>query len=133
MSDHIQVIKFDITTALCSIFSIAYFFSVPSSKRSKVVNGEFDDDDDIWNDDVGQLKRPVSVLGAQKRKSGSPVKDVMEAPASPDRHLMERILQHRNKHNVRELQMDPQAERHQRLVNGKLLNIKTSNSMVFQN
>ena len=92
-------------------------FSVPSSKRSKVVDDDFDDDDP-WNDDIEQLKKPVSILGAQKRKSKSPAKDVPDLPASPDRHLMERILQHRNKHNVRELQLDPQVDRQQSLVNG---------------
>ena len=97
--------------------SLTTIFAVPSSKKSKVVDDDFDDDDP-WNDDIEQLKRPVSILGAQKQKSKSPAKDVPDLPGSPDRHLMERILQHRNKHNVRELQLDPQVDRQQSLVNG---------------
>ena len=105
--------------AACTfIFCHSFTIAVPSSKRSKVAD-DVEDDEDLWNDNVDKPKKSTSILGGQRQKPTSPVKEVIEEPPSPDRDLMERILQHRNRHGVREIQTETRAERHQRMVNGK--------------
>ena len=80
---------------------------------------DLEDDEDLWNDDPEQPKKPTSILGGPRQKPVSPVKETIDEPPSPDRDLMERILQHRNRHGVREIQAETRSERHQRMVNGK--------------
>ncbi|KAL4241036.1 hypothetical protein ACF0H5_001814 [Mactra antiquata] len=86
---------------------------VPVSKKSRV---EQDDNEDLWDDDDLDLSKPFVARPLHDVKISKTTDTYeMEAPPSPDRLIMEKILEHRNK-SGRELKLDPQVSRNERLI-----------------
>ncbi|XP_053390368.1 chromosome transmission fidelity protein 18 homolog, partial [Mercenaria mercenaria] len=84
---------------------------VPASKKSRVDADQLDEDE-LWGDDLAptQKVKAKGLHDSKVRKVTEVLQDV-EAPPSPDRRAIERILEHRNKQTVRELSIDSQQGR----------------------
>ena len=119
----VRVLQQCLITALLRDFLISFNVApAPSSKRTKVTHRE-GNNEDLWDDELEKTRKSTSILGGSKQKTMSPSNELSEGPPSPDRHLMERILQHRNRHCDRELHLETRAERQQRLIDGNCLEL----------
>ena len=82
------------------------------------------DDEELWDDDLlpSPKVKVKSLHDVKVSKKLPKVVEEVEAPPSPDRRAIERILEHRNKQTVRELSVECQSGRNVTQAEGKSQN-----------
>ena len=91
----------------------------PATKRTKTFSTVDIDDEDLWGDD---LPTPKSVTKGLHEKKSTKISTFIEytpdEPPSPDKILMDKIVELRGKQGGRELKRDSDISRNDRLVQG---------------
>jgi hypothetical protein len=83
------------------------------------------DDDELWDDELLPTPKvkPKGLHDGKVTRKVTEVVEEVEAPPSPDRRAIERILEHRNKQIVRELSIDNQSGRTVTRAEGKSVDL----------